>query len=116
MLISSPPPEKTPYPLDNFESRHHPIEYRYSRAEVIHQGMRASGSFGWMEQFTGLVGYPLFGGTDFRQFLRFLLADHFQRNHGWGGILRRIHAHWSLRSKLARNRVRGWMMSRRRNP
>ena len=115
-LVSLSASEQIPDSLDNFESRHHPVEDGDTRAEIVHQRIRASGMVRGMEQFLGMTGNLFLGSLDFGQLLCFLLENHFQRNRGFRRVRIRIHAYWSLRSKLARNRVRGWMMSRRRNP
>ena len=100
--------EETPDSLDDFESRHDPIEDSHTRAESAHQGIgRTARGFIGTEQTSGCVRNALLGSPDFGQFFRFLLANHLQRNHRGRGSLWRIHHDLSLRSKLARKVVNG---------
>ena len=96
-----PPAEEPPDPFDDFEAGHHAIEDGHAGTEIVHQGIGASHGFGRMEQIVGLLGNPLLGCPDFRQFLCFQLAYPIQRNHCLWSIGLGIHAHWSFRNKLA---------------
>mgnify|MGYP003304705637 CR=1 FL=1 len=111
-IVSLFPFEKAPYSFDDFESGHHSIDDSHTGTEIVHKGIGASGRFGGMEQFAGLVGNPLLGCTDFGQFFCFLLAYHIQRNHGLGSFRLGIHAHLSFRRRLAKKLVSGWMINR----